>query len=64
MRDQQHGALEAAQPFFQPGQHRQIEMIGRLIQQQQRRRIQQHLRQTQPCLLSAAQCRDGRLSGT
>ncbi len=59
VRDQQHRALEVAQPLFQPFQHRQIEMIRRLIEQQQIRRTQQHLCQTQPRLLPAAQVRHG-----
>ena len=51
----------ADQPVFQPFQHVDVQVIGRLVQQQELRRGEQHTRQRQARLLPAAQGFDRRI---
>ena len=53
VRDQQHRALVARQRLDQHFLGRHVEMIGRLVEHQEIRRIVQHLRHHQPRLLAA-----------
>jgi predicted MFS family arabinose efflux permease len=55
VRDEQHGALELRQRRDQHFLGRHVEMVGRLVEHQKIRRIEQHLRHHQPRLLAARQ---------
>ena len=57
MADQRHPGLRAAQVGFEPGQARVIEVVGRLVKQQDVGLREQHRRQRQPGLLPAGQLR-------
>jgi hypothetical protein len=48
VRNDQQGALIAAQPFFQPQHGIEIEMVGGLVEQQQLGRRHQRARQVEP----------------
>ena len=55
MGDQQQGFLPVLQIFLQPGHHTQVQMVGRLIQDQQVTGRKQSGRQSRPLLLAARQ---------
>ena len=63
MRNDQQCALIAAQPFFQPQHRVQVEVVGRLIQQQQIRRTHQCLRQVQSSAPATGKCAHGPFVG-
>ena len=55
MRDDDHGALKALEIVFQDLERRDIQVVGRLVEQQHVRRGHQHARQIQPPLFAARQ---------
>ena len=55
VRDDQRAARAGGQPAFQPFQHGDIQVVGRLVEQQELRLAQQHQRQRKARLLPAAQ---------
>jgi len=58
VRDDQHRARIAGEIAFQPLERNDVEVVGRLVEQQQVRLGQQQARQAQPRLLSTAQAGD------
>ena len=61
VRDDQRAALEAVQPVFQPFQRRDVQMVGRLVQDQQVRIVSSSARQAQPRFLPAGERPDRRI---
>ena len=55
MRDQHDGRAQPRQLAFQPFDRRQVEMVGRLVEQQNVRLRRQHLGQSRPPRLAAGQ---------
>ena len=53
MRDDEHGAGEAGQELLQPGQAVEVEVVGRLVEQQDRRAREQHAGEQRTCGLAA-----------
>ncbi|MNN53928.1 hypothetical protein D3C81_1687160 [compost metagenome] len=52
----QNAAGITTQIILQPGERFDVQMVGRLIQHKQIRRLEQNAGQSQPCLLSSAKC--------
>ena len=59
VRDHQHGGRLSAQPGLEPDHGVEVEMVGRLVEQQQVGRAQQRPRQRQPVAPAARERRDG-----
>ncbi len=55
MRDKHEGAGKLQKAFFQHVQSRNIQIIGRLIENEQVRRLEHQPGNQQPCLLSTGQ---------
>ena len=60
MADQQDGAGIVAEHVLQHVQRFEVEVVGRLVEHQQVRRLRQHLRQHQPAALAAGQLAERR----
>ena len=61
MADDDHRAVEALEPGFQPDQRVQVQVVGRLVQQQQVGRAHQRARQLQPHAPAAGEAVDRRV---
>ena len=61
MGDQQHGALEIGERFYQRLARIDVEVVGRLVQNQQLRRVARRKRQQQPRLFATGQVAGWRL---
>ena len=57
VRDHDHGPVVAGQEVLQPGERGEIQVVGRLVQQQERRRQQEQPRQRRPHAPAAGKLR-------
>ena len=55
MRDHQKRRAHRGEPLLQPCNHVEVQVVGRLVEDQEVRRLQQHLSQRHPSFLSTAQ---------
>ena len=55
VRDHQERCAHRGEPLLQPGNHVKVQVVGRLVEDQEVRRFQQHLSQRHPSFLSTAQ---------
>ena len=61
MRDDQHAAVKAGQERLEPGEAVEVEVVGRLVEQQDRRLGEQHAGQQRPRRLAAAEVAERRV---
>ncbi len=63
MRDEEHGALEVLERFFEPGDRTDVQVVGRFVEQQQVRFGNQRLGQQHATTPAAGQLGEGLVGG-